>query len=114
MPQRGEQREIGMYSGESNKCQIEDLPGKPRRTACTGAGGALGAGLSTSPRRQLLSESTARYCGSHQRFPKDPRQFLHNKGFFNIKLKVSTTYCENKFIVWPEIGHYLSLQRAPS
>lgn len=34
--------------------------------------------------------------------------------FFNIKLKVSTTYCEKTFIAWPEIGHYLSQQKAPS
>lgn len=52
-----------------------------------------------------LNASTAQYCGSHQQFPKDPHQFLHNKGSSYIKLKVSTTFCENKFIVWPEMGH---------
>lgn len=54
-----------------------------------------------SPRmRQQLKESIAQCCGSHQRFPKDPDQFLQNRGFY-IKLRVSTT-------------SYLSLQRAPS
>lgn len=70
-----------MYSGESNKCQREDLQRKLRRTACTRAGGGPGAGLSTGPRRQQLNESTAQYCGSNQQFPEDPHQFLHNKVF---------------------------------
>lgn len=70
-----------MYSEGSDKCQRGDLQGKLRRTACTRAGGGPGAGLSTSPRRQQLNESTAQYCGSNQLFPEDPHQFLHNKVF---------------------------------
>lgn len=60
----------------------------------------LKKGLSICPTRQQLNESIAQCCGSRQRFPKDPHQFLQNQGFY-IKLKVSTT-------------SYLSLQRVPN